>query len=355
MVLVPPSDYINWVKRSVNRLAGTEMAQDGLKNKEYILAVKGFQAYEGIPDNGEVDKRTQDHLIKANILVVEYCDWIRKVVTKELPGTPVGAGPWAKATDHAAVRTYQRKIGPAHGGLTVDGWVGPHTEFIMNRSSGITVPPTSKDPVYEFGDDVVTGLVPMTVDEIKATTWVIVGHEPKPNWMNALKVGFQFAKALRSFAKGSVTVPTPSIGDISSALGDPKNALIEADAMKGMAYGLVDFAFHKVRGNRELKAENVPGITTEGFAKGYRIMQRRLSHLHMRTDSNGKAIIARIKKETSKPRTMKHVYRGLFDVYQSKGALGGGHARVTKMSQRHCKFAYPEMSVECGPRGDLSE
>lgn len=355
MVLVPPADYINWVKRSVNRLSGSEMEQDGVKDEEYILSVKGFQSYESIPDNGEVDKRTQDHLIIANILIVEYCDWIRGVVTKELPGTPVGSGPWVKSTDHAAVRAYQRKIGPAHGGLTVDGWVGPHTEFIMNRSSGIEVPPTSDDPVYDFDDDIVVGVTPLTEDELKATAHVIVGQEPKPNWMNGLKIGWKFGKALASFAKGSVSVPTPSIGDLTAALGDPEKALAEADAMKGMAYGLVDFAYHKVRSNKELDASNVPGITTEGFAKGYRIMQKRLVQIHARTDSNGKAIIERIKKETSKPRTMKYIYKGLYQVFRNKGALGGGHANTTRSNQRNCKFTYPEMSVECGPRADLLE
>ena len=353
MPVVPPSDYINWVKRSLNRLAGAEMPQNGIIDNDYNDLVESFQVYERIEPDRIVGPTTQNHLIRANILIREYCEWIREVIKMELPGMATGSGAWATPLDHTAVRAYQEEFGPRHGGLQVDGWVGPHTEFVMLARSMKKVPSTSTDPVIEFDDDVVKGDKPMTEDEIKAITWIVIGRDPGIDWWSGLKIGWKFFSKLKDFAKGNPSAPTLSISDVSHALGDPDKALAEADAMKGMAYGMVDHAFHRVRSNDALKPSRIKGVTTEGFAVGYRKIQRRLTSMHVRTTSSGKAIMKRIAREPSKARALKFIYRGLFEVYRNRGALGGGHANAIRNAQRHCKFTYPELSVECGPREDL--
>ena len=112
MPVLPDPTYVNWVRRSLNRLFATGMPplpENGKKGSEYELRVAGFQAYEQIKDDGIVGPVTQNRLIRANILSSDYRRWIRDVINKKLPGTMTGAGPWTKPVDPGAVMDVVRK------------------------------------------------------------------------------------------------------------------------------------------------------------------------------------------------------------------------------------------------------
>lgn len=355
MPVLPPADYINWVRRSLNRLGDCGLPENGKVDDDYEGFVSGFQAYEGITSDGVVGPNTQNHLIWANILSREYCDWIREVIKKDLPGTKTGSGPWMKPVDHDAVRAYQTEFGPKNGGLQADGWVGPHTEYVMLKRSKKKIPPKSTDPPLPIEFDIdhpVIGFAPLDEVEIQAIVAVVTGDQSRIDWEQFRKMSKQMGTALMRWGAGVPGAVIPSVFDINDAFTIPDKAVAQAEALKGMSYGLVDHAFHRVRRNSELSPTVVPGIDSDGFRAGYRAMQRHLVKIHSRTNPHAKRVLERIKKEPDKVRLLFHIYRSLFKAFGRKGALGSGHANVAREMQRFCKFTYPTMKVITGHRAD---
>ena len=65
---ITAKQYIAWVQRSLNRLLGSALVSDGTDTEAYRDQVKEFRFCYVLGSSGEVDRPTQDALIKANYL-----------------------------------------------------------------------------------------------------------------------------------------------------------------------------------------------------------------------------------------------------------------------------------------------
>lgn len=356
MAFVPPPLYINWVKRSLNRLLDAELAIDGAPDEKYRTAVKGFQAYEGITDDGKVGPITQNHLIRANCRIADYVDWVRGVLRDTLPLPTVGSGRTMESKDSEGIRLFQQMYGVMVGGLKADGWVGAQTEMVMTMLTE-SRPPRTID--YVFGDHPVIGDKPVKDEEIQALVWGLIGRKPGSTpWTKVVVMAGKFASAVNSIRSPTTVMPfTPF--DLMHALGDPDDAMFEIDAMKGVSYAIMDRATGTPRSSDDLKTTDLYGGTSaglkrkDGFEKGYLEMQRRLIHSKIRTTPALKRAFEDLGRVPDKRRALKNIYDALFAVFWNRGALGGGHANITRGNNRHCKFDYETIKVRCGPRADL--
>ena len=91
--------------------------------------------------NAQVDRPTQDALIKANRKHAGYVRWIQNALLISGEGLMVGGknivadGSWGPHTEQA-VKAFQAK----HEKVKADGWVGANTERLLMLRTG-TVPP----------------------------------------------------------------------------------------------------------------------------------------------------------------------------------------------------------------------
>ena len=169
------SDYIRWVKGSLNRLLpGTSLADDGQALLEYRSWLITFQMKNKLAVNAKVDRPTQDALIKANRKHGGYVRWIQNALLISGEGVKVGGkdiaadGAWGPHTEQA-VKAFQAK----HEKVKADGWVGANTErLLMLRTA--TVPPGRTKVLREPKYDPVTPIwdVPVPDDPIPELTGV---------------------------------------------------------------------------------------------------------------------------------------------------------------------------------------
>jgi hypothetical protein len=126
-------EYINWVKRSLNRLYGAKLVSDaaGSTTGEYRTLVERFQKENGLKADGEVNKATQDALIKANESNRGYMVWVHRAlesdpVFSDPPlTTPTSAGSFKSNGMRLGIRSFQNR---RKRDLAVDGFVGAKTE-----------------------------------------------------------------------------------------------------------------------------------------------------------------------------------------------------------------------------------
>lgn len=135
------SEYIRWVKGSLNRLVNASLADDGTALLEYRSWLITFQMRNKLTVNAKVDLATQNALIKQNRKHAGYVRWIQNalLISGEginIGGKPIAAdGSWGPKTEQA-VKSFQNK----HEKTKADGWVGAKTErLLMLRTA--TVPP----------------------------------------------------------------------------------------------------------------------------------------------------------------------------------------------------------------------
>lgn len=133
-------DYLGWVKRSLNRLLGASLPDDGTDTTEYRDWVEEFQfAYMISSPKREVDEGTQNALIKANHRDPIYVDWVNEALTKVGAGKALNIdGIWDPASKKALL-AFQ-----AEEGLSKDGWVGARTETALIAATKIP-PPGSRE------------------------------------------------------------------------------------------------------------------------------------------------------------------------------------------------------------------
>lgn len=135
------SEYIRWVKGSLNRLLGASLADDGQALLEYRSWLITFQMKHKLAVNAKVDRPTQDALVKANRKHAGYVRWIQNALLISGEGLNVGGkniiadGSWGPHTEQA-VKAFQAK----HEKVKADGWVGANTERLLMLRTG-TVPP----------------------------------------------------------------------------------------------------------------------------------------------------------------------------------------------------------------------
>lgn len=135
------SEYIRWVKGSLNRLLNASLSDDGQALLEYRSWLITFQMKNKLAVNAKVDLATQNALIKANRKHAGYVRWIQNALLISGEGMNVGGKPiaadggWGPKTEQA-VKIFQEK----HEKVKADGWVGAKTErLLMLRTA--TVPP----------------------------------------------------------------------------------------------------------------------------------------------------------------------------------------------------------------------
>jgi|EndMetStandDraft_8_1072994.scaffolds.fasta_scaffold118856_2 hypothetical protein len=148
------SEYIRWVKGSLNRLLPhCSLADDGTALLEYRSWLITFQMKNKLTVNAKVDLATQNALIKQNRKHAGYVRWIQNalLISGEginIGGKPIAAdGSWGPKTEQA-VKIFQDK----HENTQADGWVGAKTErLLMLRTA--TVPPgrtkALRDPKFD--------------------------------------------------------------------------------------------------------------------------------------------------------------------------------------------------------------
>src|SRR5262245_46215044 len=88
---VTKQQYIAWAQRSVNRLLGSALVTDGSDTDAYHDQVKEFRFTYALGESGDVDRPTQDALIKANYLTPEYVSWAQKAFDRV--GAAMGHSP----------------------------------------------------------------------------------------------------------------------------------------------------------------------------------------------------------------------------------------------------------------------
>jgi len=135
------SEYIQWVKGSLNRLLNASLSDDGKALLEYRSWLITFQMKHKLAVNAKVDRPTQDALIRANRKHAGYVRWIQNALLISGEGLKVGGkniiadGSWGPHTEQA-VKAFQAK----HEKVKADGWVGANTERLLMLRTG-TVPP----------------------------------------------------------------------------------------------------------------------------------------------------------------------------------------------------------------------
>ncbi|GEP58594.1 peptidoglycan-binding domain-containing protein [Reyranella soli] len=169
------SEYIRWVKGSLNRLLpGASLADDGTALLEYRSWLITFQMKNKLAVNAKVDRPTQDALIRANRKHAGYVRWIQTALLISGEGIKVGGkdiaadGSWGPHTEQA-VKAFQAK----HEKVKADGWVGANTErLLMLRTA--TIPPGRTKPLREPKFDPVMPIwdVPVPDDPVPELTGV---------------------------------------------------------------------------------------------------------------------------------------------------------------------------------------
>ena len=135
------SEYIRWVKGSLNRLLGASLADDGNMFPDYRSWLITFQMKHKLAVHAKVDRPTQDALIKANRKHAGYIRWVQTALLISGEGIKAGSKPivsdgiWGPHTEQA-VKAFQDH----HENVKADGWVGANTERLLMLRTG-TVPP----------------------------------------------------------------------------------------------------------------------------------------------------------------------------------------------------------------------
>src|SRR5262245_23673892 len=138
---ISKSEYIRWVKGSLNRLLGASLPDDGTNTPEYRMWLMSFQTNQKLTVNAQVDLATQNALIKRNRVHDAYVRWVQNALLISGEGIRVGGkaiaanGYWGSDTEQA-VKDFQSK----HEKMKGDGWVGAKTERALMLRTG-TVPP----------------------------------------------------------------------------------------------------------------------------------------------------------------------------------------------------------------------
>ena len=138
---ISKSEYIRWVKGSLNRLLGASLPDDGNNTPEYRMWLMSFQTNQKLTVNAQVDLATQNALIQRNRVHDAYVRWVQNALLISGEGIRVGGkaiaanGYWGSDTEQA-VKDFQSK----HEKMKGDGWVGAKTERALMLRTG-TVPP----------------------------------------------------------------------------------------------------------------------------------------------------------------------------------------------------------------------
>lgn len=139
---VTSSEYIRWVKASLNRVLGTALVDNAVDTLEYRYWIKEFQINQHLPADGMVGKRTQDALMMRSRYVEDFVIWVKRCLNRsgEAEGRLPINNSWDDETTHV-VKIFQGNEETRNGEpLEDDGWVGVKTEWALYRRTGIRPP-----------------------------------------------------------------------------------------------------------------------------------------------------------------------------------------------------------------------
>ncbi len=132
---ITSTEYIRWVKGSLNLLLSSRLPDEGSNTAEYRAWVVQLQTNQKLPANAKVDEATQNSIIKLKRFNGDYIQWVRKGLktTRVAPDLPL-AEFWDDQLTKA-VKKFQmeREQEPS---LKADGWVGAKTETALIKYWG---------------------------------------------------------------------------------------------------------------------------------------------------------------------------------------------------------------------------
>lgn len=138
---ITATEYISWVKRSLNRQYSTRLKANGKKTSGYRDTVRRFQRDFGLSQTGEVNSPTQNKLITNNETQRAYMVWVHEALGRvSIPAdpprkTPDSRGRYKSTGVRQGIRTFQQREK-----LTVDAFVGAKTEALLIRRCKCTPP-----------------------------------------------------------------------------------------------------------------------------------------------------------------------------------------------------------------------
>jgi hypothetical protein len=104
---ITPKDYIAWVQRSLNRLLGSALITTGADTTDYREKVREFKVAYGLGSSADVGVPEQNALIKANHLTPVYVKWAQTSLDKLGAHTGGPATGTMDAGTKTAIRSFQ--------------------------------------------------------------------------------------------------------------------------------------------------------------------------------------------------------------------------------------------------------
>lgn len=348
MADISHDEYVGWVKRSLNRQLGAQLAIDGSTDANYRSHVKRFQENQGLAGTGEVDSKTQNAVILASEEDRDYLKWVHEtlgdlgIATDPPRSTPDDNGRFKSHGLKLGIQIFQEK----HG-LTVDGFVGAKTETeLIDRCQcqplgHVPSPSPPRQPEPE--------LTALNRSQTKIFVWALIGEKPEEASFEDLAREFvEFTEIQKLLKKPSILRALQTFGFtffrvLATEFGaEPPR---QYGYMIGCAYCLIDRSNKKHRGRR-LKSSSVLKLQqfSKGFNRGYRDMEHHLDAVS--GEPQIKTLMARLgrARETS---ALKWIYQALLDVTKPKFKSRKEHIyfRVKGVPT----FSYPKVDVEPNP------
>ena len=129
---ISAKDYITWVQRAMNRMEDAGLTCDGVITPQYRDAVTEFQADHGLSQNGDIGPKEQDKIIRVSNGFYEYVEWVQDALSSPRVGISIPVNGARDNTTKNAIKSFQ-----AFHDLRDDGWVGPRTETVLFKVSGV--------------------------------------------------------------------------------------------------------------------------------------------------------------------------------------------------------------------------
>jgi peptidoglycan hydrolase-like protein with peptidoglycan-binding domain len=104
---ISSQDYIKWVQRGLNRIVEAELICNGLITSQYRDAVKTFQSENGLTPKGDIGPSDQNKLIRINHETPIYVEWVQNVLTDRSVGISLPKTGTMNKDTKAAVRSFQ--------------------------------------------------------------------------------------------------------------------------------------------------------------------------------------------------------------------------------------------------------
>jgi hypothetical protein len=168
---ITPQEYITWVQRSLNRLIGSALVTKGDDTTEYREKVREFKSAYGLGSTAEVGPSEQNALIKANHSTRDYAKWAQTALDKMGAGVghaPTGIMDAATKTAIRSFQAYEGLLDDGWIGAKTETVLVKRTGIVPPGHHTSTTPP--KKPEEIKTKVLVNGNVPRIIQKGK-TCW----------------------------------------------------------------------------------------------------------------------------------------------------------------------------------------